>query len=126
VEASADAAPFRRVNLGAVELARVRAHDGSGEIGFARLLGSADVRGAVHFVDLAVLPPGASIGRHRHADDEEEYYLVLEGVGTMWQEGTTFEVATGDLVRNPPGAAHGLTNSGASDLRLFVFEVGLR
>jgi mannose-6-phosphate isomerase-like protein (cupin superfamily) len=118
-------APFSRTNLWSTALEGVRAHDGEGEIGFARLVEGGQVEGPVNFVDLAVLPPGTSIGRHRHGDDEEEYYLVLDGVGTMWRDGDTFAVSAGDLVRNRAGGMHGLTNSGPSDLRLFVFEVGL-
>lgn len=118
-----NAGSFDRVNLAEVATASTVAHDGDGEIRFARLVERAQTEGTCNFVDLAVLPPGASIGRHRHATDEEEYYLVLEGDGTMWRNGDEFDVRQGDLVRNPPGAEHGLRNTGTTDLRLFVFEV---
>jgi mannose-6-phosphate isomerase-like protein (cupin superfamily) len=114
---------FHRANLGATVVTPVCAHDGIGEISFARLLTNSDVAGAVNFIDLATLPPGSSIGDHRHQSDEEEYYLVLAGQGTMSQDGETFAVTEGDLIRNPPGASHGLLNDGTVDLRLFVFEV---
>ena len=41
----------------------------------------------------------------------------------MWRDGDVFDVGAGDLIRNPPGAAHGLANTGADELRVFVFEV---
>jgi len=41
----------------------------------------------------------------------------------MWRQGETFAVRAGDLVRNPPGGEHGLENTGAAPLRLFVVEL---
>lgn len=114
-----------RCNLGEVGLAPTRAHEGVGEIRFARLAQRSELSGTCNFIDLAVLPPGSSIGRHRHREDEEEFYLVLEGRGRMWRDGQSFEVRAGDLVRTPPGGAHGLENPGPGELRLFVFEVGV-
>jgi mannose-6-phosphate isomerase-like protein (cupin superfamily) len=121
------AAPcFTRCNLDALPLRSVQAHGGEGTIGFHRVAAAAELAGACNFIDLAVLPPGASIGPHRHADDEEEFYLVLEGTGTMRREEEEFPVRPGDLVRNPPGGAHALRNTGSRPLRLFVFEVAVR
>jgi mannose-6-phosphate isomerase-like protein (cupin superfamily) len=112
-----------RCNLHQAALAEVVAHGGEGRIQFARIAGSGALAGACNFIDYAVVPPGASIGRHRHAQDEEELYLVLEGSGRMWRNGETFAVRAGDLVRNPPGGEHGLECTGDGPLRLFVFEL---
>jgi mannose-6-phosphate isomerase-like protein (cupin superfamily) len=112
-----------RCNLREVPLAEVVAHDGDGRIHFARLAEAGALAGGCNFIDYAELPVGASIGRHRHRDDEEELYLVLDGGGQMWRNGETFEVRAGDLIRNPPGGEHGLVNTGAGPLRLFVIEL---
>lgn len=117
---------FTRCNLDALPLEPVQAHGGEGRIGFHRIASAAELAGACNFIDLAVLPPGASIGLHRHAEDEEEFYLVLEGAGMMRREGEEFAVGPGDLVRNPPGGAHALRNTGDGPLRIFVFEVAVR
>jgi nucleoside-diphosphate-sugar epimerase/quercetin dioxygenase-like cupin family protein len=114
-----------RCNLGALRLERVRAHGGEGEIGLARVASQGALAGACAFIDLAVLPPGTSIGRHRHAVTDEELYLVLGGEGEMWRDGEVFRVGSGDLVRNPPGARHGLVNVGRDDLRVFVFDLAV-
>ncbi|NYI04209.1 cupin domain-containing protein [Allostreptomyces psammosilenae] len=75
------------------------------------------------FVDLAVLPPGSSIGVHRHGDDEETY-LVLRGSGLMHLDGEEFRVRAGDVVVNRPYGVHGLVNDSASDdLHLLVLDV---
>ena len=67
--------------------------------------------------------PGFKIGLHTHNMDEEEFYLILEGEGTMHRDGLTFLVRPGDLVRNRPGGTHSLVNTGSTDLKLIVFEV---
>lgn len=112
-----------RWNLDALRLAPVRAHEGEGEIRHCRIADDRVLAGGCNFIDLAVLPPGTSIGRHRHAASEEEFYLVLQGQGRMWRDGDVFDVRAGDLIRNAPGGAHGLVNTGEGELRVFVFEV---
>lgn len=114
---------FDRCNLNELALDSVAAHGGEGQIRFRRIADDAATSGACHFIDLAEIPPGASIGRHAHAEYEEEFYLVLSGAGEMWRDGESFSVRAGDLVRNRPGGEHGLVNSGSSPLRIFVFEV---
>jgi len=104
-------------------MAEVRAHGGEGRIRFARIADAAALAGGCNFIDYAEVPPGASIGLHRHAEDEEELYLVLDGEGQMWRDGNSFAVRPGDLVRNPPGGEHGLRNTGETPIRLFVFEL---
>jgi mannose-6-phosphate isomerase-like protein (cupin superfamily) len=114
---------FDRENLSALTLAPTRAHHGVGRIHFARIADAEAFESAVNFVDYAELPPGTSIGRHRHGLDEEELYLVLSGEGLLWRDGQTTRVGAGDLVRNVPGGAHGLENPGPETLRLFVIEL---
>ncbi|MBC7974862.1 MAG: cupin domain-containing protein [Myxococcales bacterium] len=114
---------FVRCNLGDLALAAVRSHGGEREIRSARIAEAAAFAGGCNFVEYAELPPGASIGRHRHADDEEELYLVLEGRGMMWRDGERFMVRTGELIRNQPGGEHELRNTGTGVLRLLVIEL---
>ena len=114
---------FDRCNLQQLQLHEVCAHGGEGVIRFARVAEAGALTGACNFIDYAELPPGASIGRHRHGRDEEELYLILDGRGSMWRDGEQFEVRGGDLVRNCAGGEHGLRNIGGEPLRLFVFEL---
>lgn len=119
-------APFRRCNVFSLPLREEIAHDGWGWIGAVRIAAGDQLAGACEFIDYAELPPGTSIGDHRHPADEEEFYLVLSGAGTMRLEDETVPVVAGDLVRNPAGGLHGLVNTGARPLRLFVFAFTLR
>jgi mannose-6-phosphate isomerase-like protein (cupin superfamily) len=116
---------FERCNVEQLPMERRTAHGGEGEILFHRVAQGEHLSGKLNFIDVAVLPPGVSIGRHTHASDEEEFYLVLQGRGEMYRDGKTFEIGQGDLIRNPPGGRHGLTNTGSGPLRIFVFEVSV-
>ena len=103
---------------------RVRAHGGEREISFARVLERAG--GPLRFIDLSVLAPGADIGWHTHAEDNEELYVVVQGRGLMSLDGEEFEVQPGDVVLNRPGGSHGLKNTGEEELRIVVIEVDAR
>ncbi|MFO0982656.1 MAG: cupin domain-containing protein [Planctomycetota bacterium] len=110
------------VNLHDLELQRVAAHDGVGEILWRRVFHQHDFQGPWNFVDYAVLPPGTSIGRHQHESDEE-LYLVLEGEGLMELDGNEFPVRPGSVILNRPHGTHGLRNVSTSAIRIFVVEV---
>src|SRR5271170_825611 len=57
---------------------------------------------------------------HDHGADEEIFF-VLAGAGLLWQEGATFEVATGDcIVHRPRRGAHTL-RGGTGGLDVLVF-----
>jgi len=101
-----------------------QAHGGQGRVRVSRPLVSSDFVGPWHFVDYAVLPPGTSIGLHRHNQDEELYF-ILEGEGLMTVNDERCRVTKGDLILNPPGGIHGLVNDSDRDLHLLVIEVGL-
>lgn len=116
-------ASFDRCNLFALPMTSERSHEGTGNISACRFAEQSVLSGACNFLDYAEVPPGTSIGRHRHHEEEEEFYLVLSGEGEMWRDGETFTVKAGDFVRNAPGGAHGLRNVGVEPVRLFVFEL---
>ena len=112
-----------KININSTSTESVCAHGGDGQIQFSRLVERDEVKGSVNFIDVAEIPPGVSIGRHTHKENEEEYYLILDGSGWMYQNGNEFGVTSGDLIRNPPGGTHQLTNTSEGTLRIFVFEV---
>lgn len=117
---------FDRCNLFALELEPTVAHNGVGEILFRRLATSHNISGACNFIDFTTMPPGTTIGKHQHTENEEEFYLILKGRGKMQQGDREFEVTAGELIRNPPGGIHALENIGDEDLQMFVFEVQVR
>lgn len=95
-------------------------HDGAGALDFTVVLSDDDLEGRhLKFIHDDVLAPGVSIGVHTHADDEEYYYIV-EGEGTMTLDGETFAVRAGDIAAVFPGGQHGLANTSDADLRIIV------
>ena len=114
---------FNSCNIFALPLTEEIAHGGVGTIRAKRFVTKESISGGCNFIDYVEVPPGTSIGEHRHTDDEEEFYLVLAGRGEMRVENQLLPVKTGDLVRNSPGGLHGLTNIGDEVIRLFIFEL---
>lgn len=102
----------------------VIAHGGNGHIRSTRAFSSDEFESLWHFVDYAIIPPGSSIGEHRHGNNEEMYF-ILEGRATMRINGQDFEVKPGDLILNRSGWKHGLRNESSIEVRILVVEVGI-
>jgi mannose-6-phosphate isomerase-like protein (cupin superfamily) len=101
------------------------AHDGQGQIRAARVHAREPFMGAT-WVDLVEVPPGHSIGQHRHSTEDEEIYVVISGTATMHVEDVHIVVEPGDVVVNPPGGSHGLVNTGEEPVRLVVVDTAVR
>ncbi|MFJ4624126.1 cupin domain-containing protein [Streptomyces sp. NPDC088812] len=124
-DVAAGGAPPDVANLNDLFTGKEHDHGGLGTILAHRVFSRAEGGEGAEFVDLAVLPPGTSIGRHRHGADRETY-IVLSGSGVMYRDGVEFRVTTGDVVVNRPRGEHGLVNDSADELWLLVFEEELR
>ena len=61
------------------------------------------------------LTPGASIGVHTH-DDSCEVIFILEGCGSILEDGTKKAVQAGDCLYCPKGGSHSLVNDSDADL----------
>ena len=65
----------------------------------------------IRLIAEVTLPPGASIGEHKH-ESETEYYLIISGSGLVNDNGNEIEVKTGDTIITGGGAFHSITNTG--------------
>lgn len=99
-------------------------HDGKGSIYFLEVFNKKDFDSNWSFVHRSILPPGASIGLHKHGQNEE-MYCILEGTGVMTVDGEEREVKAGDLILNKPNGTHGLRNESQAPLKILVIEVTL-
>lgn len=98
-------------------------HDGVGALDWTEVLAPGQLQGRhLRFVHDDVLAPGVTIGVHAH--DDEEYYYILSGRGTMILDDEEIAVGPGDIAAVYPGGSHGLANDGGEDLRVLV--IGLR
>ena len=97
-------------------------HEGVGRAKSTRVFNKADFETPLKFVDYLEMESGSSVGNHRHGDNEE-VYVVLSGNGVMVVNDERRAVKMGDVILNKPGWTHGLENTAAEPLKLFVFEV---
>ncbi len=97
-----------------VEL-KERMRDGEGTATVVNFVDGATMKNA-RLLSEITLPPGASIGEHRH-DSETEYYIILEGSGKVADNGTDQPVKAGDVVVTGDGAAHSIKNTGSVPLK---------
>ena len=63
------------------------------------------------------LPPGAGIGPHQHAG-EDEVYIVTRGSGLLNDGVTTTRISAGDSILTGKGASHSVRNDGKDDLEM--------
>jgi mannose-6-phosphate isomerase-like protein (cupin superfamily) len=102
---------------------REKVRDGTGSVTFLHLV---EGKGAVQkntslLAELTILP-GNSIGRHAHTE-ETEFYIILEGNGTVNDNGTDKPVTKGDVMITGNGDYHSITNTGQAPLVLHAFIV---
>jgi uncharacterized cupin superfamily protein len=70
------------------------------------------------------LEPGASIGEHKHKEDEE-IYVILYGSGAMRVDGKKEKVSPGDICITRSGHSHDLTNTGTTPMHFLVIAANL-
>ena len=63
----------------------------------------------------ARLIPGASIGMHTH-EDSCEVIFIIEGMGSILEDGTKKAVQAGDCLYCPKGGSHSLVNDSDAEL----------
>ena len=119
---SVDRLPVARLDCNLLTYSQ--SHEGKGEIGARTLWEHQDFRNNWGFVSHALLPPGTSVGYHRH-DRIEEAYIVLNGSGRMTVDDETEEVYEGAAIPNRLGGSHGIYNHTQEDLEMLVVAVCL-
>ena len=97
-------------------------HGGTGPVDLYEIWGKSDFESNVDFLDRVVVPPGSTIGFHKHGKNEE-MYIVLEGTGLMNIEDEEIVVKEGDMILNPAEGRHGLTNDSDKNIDVLVVQV---
>lgn len=96
-------------------------HGAAGTTGWKAFYTRRELESATEAVEWATLPPGGVSGEHRHTRTEE-IYLILDGTGEFFLNGTPHQVGPGTLALTSPGNTHGLRNTGATTLNWWVIE----
>lgn len=103
---------------------RDSSHGGRGPYELFEIWGGSDFASNVDFMDRMVVPPGSTVGLHKHGNNEE-MYVVLEGQATMTVEGKPVRVKKGDMILNPTFGEHGLVNDSNADIDLLIIQIGM-
>jgi len=92
---------------------------GNGITKMTHLFTQDELKGHCRICARIELQPGCSIGYHQHIDEEEIYY-ILQGKGTVNDNGELKEVTAGDAVLTGDGAGHSIENTGTDPLVLMA------
>jgi len=71
-------------------------------------------------VELVRLPPSAVNWPYHSHSAQSEFYIIVSGRGQVRTPAGTTDVREGDYILHPPGEAHQLINTGATDLIYYV------
>jgi len=94
----------------------VRLKGGRGTIQVVNFLEKEENCGVGRLFGVSIIPPGCSIGYHKHEGDFEVYYF-LEGKAKVCDNGTEDILVPGDCMVCYDGDSHGIENIGDCDLK---------
>jgi mannose-6-phosphate isomerase-like protein (cupin superfamily) len=94
--------------------AKEKMRGGEGTVSLVHFTGCENEKNIRLLAELT-LPPGASIGNHRH-DAETEYFLIVSGSGAVNDNGVERNIKAGDAVITGNGTSHSVKNTGTVPL----------
>jgi quercetin dioxygenase-like cupin family protein len=71
-------------------------------------------------VNVIRVPPGVTVGRHRHAGQVETVW-VIRGMAILTLDQTEVALQDGQIIAIPIGLEHALRNEGATPVELLTF-----
>ncbi|MBT4482229.1 MAG: cupin domain-containing protein [Candidatus Latescibacteria bacterium] len=97
---------------------------GKGTVYYRRIWGNDGFKTNWLFVNHYVVPPGSTIGYHRH-DHIEEIYYILSGTGRMTIDGETLDVKEDDAGSCLLHGAHGFWNNSNGDVEMLSIAAAM-
>ena len=99
--------------------------DGKLYVDAVKFLEAEDAYGAGSFFGHATVPPGGSIGIHRHTGEFEVYY-ILSGSAKVWDNDEEHILTAGDMMQCRDGDTHGIENVGVDSLEFIAMVIKTR
>lgn len=97
--------------------ARERMRGGTGTVTIRHAFTKDDMKAACRLCATLTIPPGAGIGTHEHAT-EDEVYFVIRGSGLLDDGHTRRRIEPGDAILTGRGESHAVLNDGTVDLEI--------
>jgi uncharacterized cupin superfamily protein len=94
-------------------------NEGNGAVQYRRALPPEVFISPWAYVDHVLIPPGTSMGAHKHAGVEELFY-VIDGEGTVRVNDESAPIKKWDALAMAPGDVHSIENTGGAPLELMV------
>ena len=93
---------------------------GDGTVKILHFMDKEDINGNCRLMAKIILEPGCSIGRHRH-DDEEEIFYIIKGAAVYDDNGEIKELREGDSCVCLGGQSHSIANRTDEVTELIAF-----
>jgi mannose-6-phosphate isomerase-like protein (cupin superfamily) len=98
---------------------------GNGTIDMLHIIKGEESFGTGRLFALATLPPGASIGAHKH-EGEYEIYYILQGTAHVMDNDVPGVLETGDCMVCKDGDSHSIENRGDIDVQALFLVINTR
>lgn len=92
---------------------------GAGDVTIQHFFKKEEITARTRLCARLTLPPGASIGLHKH-ELEDELFVVLRGQGLIDDGHSQEPVQAGDAILTGKGAGHAVSNNGAEPLEMIA------
>lgn len=95
---------------------------GEGIVSILHCFSNDEFSSKIRHCSTTIIPPGASIGLHKH-ENEEEVYILIEGQGILNDGKSKMKIEKGDVILTKSGESHSVINSGKDDLKIIAVIV---
>ena len=92
---------------------------GVGNVTFQHFFKKDEITARTRLCSRLTLPPGASIGLHKH-EGEDELFIVTRGKGLIDDGQTKEPVQAGDAILTGKGEAHAVINNGHEPMEIIA------
>lgn len=99
---------------------RVGPFNGSGTLLYQHIVSAEELKAAGRMFAHIVIPPGGSIGVHRHRGESEPFYILKGEADFTDADGSVKRVTAGDCCVIEDGDMHGIANNGTEDMEMIA------